>query len=237
MRRICTSPRPSATLWCTLSTYAARPPSSPVTILASHGGRSRSNGVRAIDAARSRSSRRPPGRPTSSRTRWCERAKSGSGTQAGVPQSPHGSRTRSRRRGTKRVAHSWDARTRSQSGAVSRTSRMMTGDRRRGSTSARHIMVSSGFISLGVLTRSPVPLVMPSSPGRPRWAPTSVGPPAAALAGHRPGDWRSIGARHRTIRTPVRLSAGRRPTHGRSGRRGACAGHCPRRRGEPGRWP
>ncbi len=86
---------PSIVLWCILVTSAILPSSTPSTIHISHSGRSRWSWRLMTSAAKSPSSRMPPGAGRAARRRWLSMSNSGSSTQTGKP-SRRGTSTRRR---------------------------------------------------------------------------------------------------------------------------------------------
>ena len=75
----------SIVAWCILATRAILPSWSPSTTHISHNGRSRCSCRLATSAAKSASSRMPPGEGRAARCTWLSISNSGSSTQAGCP--------------------------------------------------------------------------------------------------------------------------------------------------------
>ena len=121
----------------------AAPRTAPPPRVRARGRTASSRSARPAPAARSSPS--PPAAGCAAR--GSEGRSPGRSTHAGAPIPPSGSTTRWRKRGTSRVPQSCAARKRSHSGVVSSSSRPQTVERRRGSSSARHISASTGFIS------------------------------------------------------------------------------------------
>ncbi len=136
-------PSPSVIVWCIRCSIAARPPRSPSMVTNSHSGRSRSKGWAARRAARSWSSASSASPPRSTQRRWWSRSKSGSSTHSGCSNGLRPTTTRSRRRGTARVASSMRARKVARTGARSNTVRFANAEDSWGSDSRAHMSVSS----------------------------------------------------------------------------------------------
>ena len=73
-------------LWCILATSAIFPSSTPSTIHISQSGRSRWSWRLMTSAAKSPSSRMPPGDGSAARRTWLSMSNSGSSTQTGMPR-------------------------------------------------------------------------------------------------------------------------------------------------------
>ena len=99
-------------LWCILTTSAIFPSSTPSTIHISHRGRSRWSCRLITSAAKSPSSRIPPGDGSVARRRWLSMSNSGSSTQTGWPSRSGTSTNRRWKTGTSgmRSLMSWRTR-------------------------------------------------------------------------------------------------------------------------------
>ena len=139
-------PTPSVIEWCTLSTSAAPPPSSPSTTVYSHRGRARSKPAIAALRARSSTHSNEPGSGARTRRRWYERSNCGSADQHGGPTRHIGVTTRWRRRGMRRLPRSTRSTSASQSGLRSRVSTVTTVERSVGSFSTVHMSASASLI-------------------------------------------------------------------------------------------
>ena len=138
-------PGPSVSAWWARRYSATRPSSRPSIRVASHGGRSGSNGRGSSSASRSRSWRRPPGAETAMVARWARGSTSGTSIQAGRALAPLRSSGRHRSWCTCSAAWARRACSASGEGPRSRMIRLPTIIRRLGSWPARHMMASTGL--------------------------------------------------------------------------------------------
>lgn len=146
----CTPPIPSVREWWIFMTPAARPSSSPSTVVQVHSGRARSKPPIPSVRARSRAPASAAGGAAATRRTCHERSKSGSTVQSGVATRHGGSTRRCRRPGTIRLARSRRASTRAGSGGWSNTITTTTVERSSGSRSMYHVKAS-----LWLMWRSP----------------------------------------------------------------------------------